>query len=108
MRNGRDPELEREWRRRIAAWPASGQTKKLYCQARGFSLASYYFWQAEIRRRDKEPTITPMAPRFVPVRIIPSPIFKVKVRCPSGHVVTVAGSDSVTLSSIFTALSRDA
>lgn len=107
MQNGRDLELEREWRRRIAAWSGSGQTKKSYCQARGFSLASYYFWQAELRRRDAEPAITPMAPRFVPVRIIPSAMFKVKVRCPSGHLVTVAGSDSVTLSSIFTALSRD-
>jgi hypothetical protein len=107
MQNGRDLELEREWRRRIAAWSGSGQTKKSYCQARGFSLASYYFWQAELRRRDAEPAITPMAPRFVPVRIIPSAMFKVKVRCPSGHVVTVAGSDSVTLSSIFTVLSRD-
>lgn len=107
MQSGRDLELEREWRRRIEAWSVSGQTKKSYCESHGLSLASYYFWRAEIRRRDAKAPIRAMTRGFLPVRVIPTSTVKIKVRCPSGHVVTVTGSDSVTISAVFAALSRD-
>ena len=75
MRNGQ--ELELEWRRRISWFSVSGQTKNSYCQAHDFSIASYCFLQAELRRRDAKPAITPMPPRFVPISVIPTAMLKV-------------------------------
>jgi hypothetical protein len=45
-------EWERVWRERIAAWRASGQTQKSFCQAHGVSASSLSRWKIRLAKRD--------------------------------------------------------
>ena len=127
----RDPVREQFWRQTIAAWHASGQTIRDFCQQRQLKKTAFDYWRGELQRRDSalsplasttatsaraKPVSkrkTPNSPTFVPVTIVDSPGPKpvpasavIEVRCPSGHVVQVPASDVTMLCHLFTALAR--
>lgn len=104
----RDPERERFWRRTFSAWQASGQSIREYCQQHDVTETSFHYWRRELRQRDAQVSTRPAVPAFVPVRVIPSTAVAVKIRCPSGHVVTLSACDASDLRGLFAALAPEA
>lgn len=114
-RGQRDPELERQWRDRMARCQASGLTVREFCRRHGLLETSFYYWKRELRKRDaaaststkssstKKPRLT-----FLPLTVLPTPTLSVEVRCPSGHVVLLSACDAMSLSSLFAALDPQA
>jgi transposase-like protein len=68
----RDPELERQWRHRVAAWRESGQTAREFCQTHGLSVSALYSWRRVLKQRDRERTEG--ASPFVAVDVTPPPL----------------------------------
>ena len=106
----RDPVRERQWRERVASWNSSGLTVREFCLRHGLTEASFYFWKRELPARDAGVT-RPLSsspssskPMFVPVTVLPATTVTVEVRCPSGHVVSLAGADLATLRDLFAAM----
>jgi hypothetical protein len=104
----RDPERERFWRRTFSAWQASGQTIREYCEQHDVTETSFHYWRRELRQRDAQGLNRRTSPAFVPVRVIPSTTVAVKIRCPSGHVVTLSAGDVSVLRGLFAALAPEA
>jgi hypothetical protein len=125
----RDPVREQFWREAIADWRASGRTIRDFCHERHLARTAFDYWQRELKRRDQPVPSTPKSPlspqpskptpkpahrtakspAFVPVTVVPLPNLApgtVEVRCPSGHVVTLA-SANVTLCELFAALATE-
>ena len=117
----RDPGLERQWRKRVAGWAASGLSVRAFCLQHGLIETSFYYWKRELRARDAAAvTSTAIAPAksparkrrlvkrsppvFVPVTVIPGSMLSVEVRCPSGHVVLLSACDVAQLTVILAAL----
>ena len=114
-RGQRDPELERQWRERIACWQASGLTVREFCRRHGLLETSFYYWKRELRKRDTAASIATKSspakkspPTFLPLTVLPTPTLSVEVRCPSGHVVLLSACDAMSLSSLFAALDPQA
>ena len=110
-RQERDRERERVWRRHVAGQPASGQTIRAYCAAHRLRETAFYFWRAEIARRDREAAPPPgRTPAFVPVAVIGAPTSQdapIDIRLAGGHRVRVrAGCDRGLLADVL-ALLRD-
>jgi hypothetical protein len=99
----RDPQREQLWRATFKSWQSSGQSVRDFCELRGLNESAFYFWRKELRKRDAE-----ARPAFVPVTVLPTPTATIEVRCPSGHVVVVTGSDESMLRSLFAALRSEA
>ena len=100
----RDPTREQYWRDLVSQWQASGWSVREFCSRRRVTEASFYAWRRELQRRDPQ---CPASPVFVPVTVVPTKAM-VEVRCPSGHVVTVANADRDTLQHLFAALAPEA
>lgn len=62
----RDRKKEAKWRKVVAGQPGSGLSIRAYCRGRGVKEAAFYWWRAELARRDAS---TPQA-TFVPVRVV--------------------------------------
>ena len=60
----RDEEKERQWRRWIGEWQASGLSVRAFCQRRGLTVASFYAWRRVLQRRAAERAA------FVPVQVV--------------------------------------
>jgi hypothetical protein len=97
----RDSAREQQWRELVKAWQASGQSVRDFCSLRQVREANFYAWRRELRLRDAE--VGASTPAFVPVTV-KADVAMVEVRCPSGHVVTVANADIDTLRQLFAAL----
>lgn len=77
----RRQDREQQWRNRVAAWQASGQTQAAYCREQKWAPADLSWWKHELARRDQAlktenaPAPKPKKARraFIPVRISPSP-----------------------------------
>ncbi len=86
-----DPHKERHWRQLVDQWRRSGQGVRAFCQARGLSEQSLYWWRRELAARDRRPA-TPEAaappPRFVAVRVRAEPA----AGLPAGLVEVVWGN----------------
>lgn len=54
MKHRRDPAKELFWRRMMDLWQDSGLTIRAFCQQRNLTNDSFYFWRAELARRDQE------------------------------------------------------
>jgi hypothetical protein len=104
----RDPERERFWRRTFSAWQASGQSIREYCERHDVTETSFHYWRRELRQRDAHVPARRATPAFVPVRVIPATTVAVKIRCPSGHVVTLSAGDASVLRGLFAALAPEA
>jgi hypothetical protein len=50
----RDEQKERQWRRRINQWQASGLSVRAFCAQHGLSSASFYHWRRVLERRAAE------------------------------------------------------
>jgi hypothetical protein len=103
-----NPERERFWRGTLAAWRTTGQSIRAFCDGRGLTEATFYFWRKELRRRDDARAARPASPTIVPVTVIPAATVAVEVRCPSGHVVTLSAYDVSSLKGLFAALAPEA
>lgn len=53
-RQRRHPQNEEFWRRHIAAWRASGGSKRAYCTQHDLGYWSFVDWARKIERRDRE------------------------------------------------------
>ena len=100
----RDPARERFWRQALSAWRTSGLSVREFCGRRDLTETAFYFWRKELLKRDEERKARPATPKFVPVTVIPAATVGVEVRCPSGHVVSVAAADAAALRTLFAAL----
>lgn len=97
----RDSAREQHWRSLVAEWKSSGQSVRAFCSQRQVREANFYAWRRELRLRDAE--VVAARPAFVPVTVT-GDVATVEVRCPSGHVVTVANANIDTLRQLFAAL----
>ena len=87
---GRDPALERAWRKRMREYEGSGLTIRQFCQQEDLVEHQFIWWRAELKRRASEPArkkkpkrkaipakradepTRPAASEFVPVHVEPS------------------------------------
>jgi transposase len=93
----RDERKERQWRRRISQWRASGLSVQAFCAQHGLTPASFYHWRRVLERRAAE---EPAA--FVPVQVVadavPAQTCALEVVLADGRAVRVGpGFDAATL-----------
>jgi hypothetical protein len=64
-RSLRDPGKEAFWRGVFVEWPASGLTRRAFCERRRLKLTTFEFWRREIARRDADgkPDSEPASPK---------------------------------------------
>ena len=105
MANGRarDERKERQWRRWIGEWQASGLSVRAFCQRRGLTVASFYSWRRVLQRRAAEKDA------FVPVQVVadavPTQTSALEVILTDGRAVRVApGFDAATLRQLLSVL----
>lgn len=72
----RDPARERAWRQLLQQFAASGQGVRQFCAARRLKETAFYYWRAQIRRRDaqapaRRPCPTPPRTAFAQVLVQP-------------------------------------
>jgi hypothetical protein len=99
----RDERKERQWRRRINDWQASGLSVRAFCARHGLATASFYNWRRALERRVAE------EPAFVPVRVVadavPIQASALEVVLTDGRAVRVApGFDAATLRQLLAVL----
>ena len=92
----RDERKERQWRRWVGEWQASGLSARAFCERRGLTVARFYAWRRVLERRAAE---EPAA--FVPVRVVadavPAQASALEVVLTDGRTVRVApGFDAAT------------
>jgi hypothetical protein len=100
----RDEEKERQWRRRIDQWRASGLSVRAFCDRHGLAAASFYNWRRVLRRRPAAEQ-----PAFVPVQVVadalPAQASALEVVLTDGRAVRVApGFDAATLRQLLAVL----
>jgi hypothetical protein len=87
------------WVDRLARFPGAGLTVATFCAAENVPVQSFFYW----KKRLAGPTPLPDGPRFLPVRVAPSPA--VEIVLPGGAVVRVApGCDLAFVRSLLDAL----
>jgi hypothetical protein len=107
----RDSDREQYWRVTLARWRASGLSIRAFCRRQSLTESAFHFWRRELRLREPTaagPTPAVRSPAFVSVSVIPTATVAVEVRCPSGHVVTLAAYDVSSLKGLFAALAPGA
>ena len=92
----RDERKERQWRRWIGEWQASGLSVREFCARRGLATPSFYHWRRVLERRTTE------RPAFVPVQVVadtpPSQASALELVLADGRALRVApGFDATTL-----------
>jgi hypothetical protein len=99
----RDEQKERQWRRWIGEWQASGLSVRTFCQRRGLTVSSFYAWRRVLQRRDAERAT------FVPVQVVadavPTQTSALEVVLTDGRMVRVPrGFDAATLRQLLAVL----
>jgi transposase len=99
----RDERKERQWRRWIGEWQASGLSARAFCQRRGLTVASFYAWRRVLERRAAEKA------GFVPVQVVSDAVSTqtsaLEVVLTDGRTVRVApGFDAATLRQLLAVL----
>jgi hypothetical protein len=91
-----DEQKERQWRRWINQWRASGLSVRAFCAEHGLSSASFYHWRRVLERRaTEEPTLVPVQ---VVADAVPAQASALEVVLTDGRAVRVApGFDATTL-----------
>ena len=83
-----DPARERQWRKRLARWKASGLKVSAFCEREGVTPTAFAHWRKEIAARDSRAVRD--APAFVPVHITPTAkTAPLEVALAGGRVVRV-------------------
>jgi hypothetical protein len=101
--NERDGRKERQWRRWIGEWRASGLTVRAFCARRGLSEPSFYGWRRRLEG------LGAARAAFVPVQVVggevPAQGSALELVLSSGRTVRVApGFDAATLRALLTVL----
>jgi hypothetical protein len=91
----RDERKERQWRRRINQWRASGLSVPAFCARHDLAPARFYHWRRVLERRAAE------EPTFVPVQVVADAVSTrasaLEVVLSDGRTVRVApGFDAAT------------
>src|ERR1700730_7569029 len=99
----RDERKERQWRRWINDWRASGLSVRDFCARHGLATASFYNWRRALERRVAE------EPAFVPVQVVadavPAQASALEGVLVDGRAVRVApGFDAATLRQLLAVL----
>jgi transposase len=99
----RDERKERQWRRWINDWRASGLSVRDFCARHGLATASFYNWRRALEQRVAE------EPAFAPVRIeadaVPAQTSALEVVLVDGRTVRVVpGFDTATLRQLLAVL----
>ena|SRR5262245_20576951 len=103
------------WRRAIAECDRTGISQVQFCQRRGLSPASLYWWRSEIRRRAARREAlsrggaSALPRRFLPVRVVEASALRDGapveiVLCGSRRVLVRAGFELDVLRSVVTLL----
>ena len=100
----RDERKQRQWRRRINDWRASGLSVRDFCARHGLAPARFYHWRRVLERRAAE---EPAA--FVPVHVVADAISTrtsaLEVVLTDGRTVRVTpGFDVATLRKLLAVL----
>jgi hypothetical protein len=99
----RDERKERQWRRWIGEWQASGLSVRTFCERRGLTVTSFYSWRRVLERRAVEHA------KFVSVQVVadtvPTQTSALEVVLASGRTVRVTpGFDAATLRQLLAVL----
>jgi hypothetical protein len=99
----RDERRERQWRRWISEWRASGLSVRAFCARHGLATASFYHWRRVLERRAaEEPALVPVQ---VVVDAVPAQASALEAVLPSGRTVRVPpGFDEATLQRLLAVL----
>lgn len=102
----RDQVKERQWRRWIVEWRASGLSVRAFCDRRGLTTPSFYAWRRVLERRAAEKVA------FVPVQVVAdavqAPASALEVVLADGRTVRVApGFDAATLRQLLAVLREE-
>lgn len=119
----RNPAKEQLWRRIIRRHQQSDLPVSAFCQREGLKVGYFLWWQRELTRRDREKTASlpgpltkgpiqpPVAPAFLPVRVVdanlapPQPAPPIEIVLHDGPIVRVpSGFDPQTLGEIMAVL----
>jgi hypothetical protein len=103
----RKPRTEQRWRDIINDCEESGQSIRSYCLRRGISEGAFHYWRKKLPHQSEPKLNQFITPTFVPVRLLKPTSFGIKVHCPSGHLLSIAGVDGQTLAAIFASLEGD-
>lgn len=100
----RDEQKERQWRRWIHQWRASGLSVRDFCARHGLASARFYHWRRVLERRAAE---EPAA--FVPVQVVADAVLTrasaLEVVLSDGRTVRVTpGFDVATLRQLLAVL----
>ena len=99
----RDEGKERQWRRWINQWRASGLSVRHFCDRGGLATASFYYWRRVLDRHAAEQAA--VVPVHVLVDAVPVQASALEVVLANGPVVRVApGFDAGTLRQLLTVL----
>jgi transposase len=102
----RDERKERQWRRWIKQWRASGLSVRDFCDRRGLTPPSFYHWRRVLERRAAEQAA--VVPVNVLVDAVPAQASALEVVLPNGRAVRVApGFDAATLRQLLTVLQEE-
>lgn len=58
------------WQAHVAAWQASGLTRKAYCQEQALQYSAFGYWARKLRSQGNDRQAT--TPGFVPVTLAPA------------------------------------
>jgi hypothetical protein len=122
-RRRRDPAKEKLWRKIIRRHQRSDLPVRAFCQREGLKVCNFLWWRRELNRRDcekagslphpstREPTKPPIAPVFLPVRVVdadlalPRPAPPIEIVLNGGPTVRVPfGFDPRSLTEVLNVL----
>ena len=95
---------EQRWQDIIKDCQESGQSIRFYCLRRGISEGAFHYWRKKLFSQTEPKLYPSQTPTFVLVRLLKPTRFRIKVQCPSGHQVSIAGVDGQTLAEVFASL----
>ena len=107
MSINRKPRTKQRWRDIMKDYQENGQSIRSYCLRRGISEGAFHYWRMELPHQAEPKLNQFVTPTFVPVRLLKPTSFRIKVHCPSGHLVSIAGVDDQTLAAVFASLGGD-
>jgi transposase len=99
----RDAIKERQWRRWIEEWQASGRSVYDFCSQRRLSEPSFYYWRRVLAERDRA---APAASLFIPVEIESDVASKrIEIVLAGGQrLIVPPGFDAATLAQVVAVL----
>ena len=90
-------EKERIWRAHLAAFRASGATRRTFCARRHLPLSSFYYWQKRLGDEPADVELMSVArPRLIPIEVLPSPDARYEIRLAGGRQLIISADFDVS------------